>query len=264
MQSHTPAERSRHVCMKESRGVQYICAHAQSYAKKAKKNSGRPRSAAGRIGLCLGLLLGAFAVGRAQSTIVSTASDDIHFGIQAGGGVHTAYPAKGTPWTFEKPKTKVGFSGSAFFEWDFAKSRQWFLHLELGVGSATLQAKGHSADTAYGDFDIKADYIDLVPAVGVGYRFWPRTSTMNLTLLACVVGNFPSNRGGEPYISVNRQNLPDHPWLNSMGLRLECGLHYAFACLALRYEHELLPIMRVSGQKFTMGHFEFLLRFTIF
>lgn len=264
MQSHTPAERSHHVCMKVGRGVQYICAHAQSYAKKAKKNSGRPRSAAGRILLCFCMLFGLFAVGRAQSTIVSTASDDIHFGIQAGGGVHTTYPAKGTPWTFEKPKTKVGFSGSAFFEWDFAKSRQWFLHLELGVGSATLQAKGHSADTAYGDFDIKAGYVDLVPAVGVGYRFWPRTSTMNLTLLACVVGNFPSNRGSEPYISINRQNVPDQPWLNSMGLRLECGLHYAFACLALRYEHELLPIMRVSGQKFTMGHFEFLLRFTIF
>lgn len=237
----------------------------QSYAKKAEKSkSGRRRWAAGCILLCFGMLLGALADGRAQSTIVSTVSDDIHFGVQAGGGVHTTYPAKGTPWAFGKPETKVGFSGSAFFEWDFAKSRQWFLHMELGVGSARLQAAGHSEDTAYGDFTIKATYVDLVPAIGVGYRFWPRESTMNLTLTACVAGNFPSDRGSEPAITVNRQDIGDQPFCNSMGLRLECGLHYAFACLALRYEHELLSVMKVQGQKFGMGHFEFLLRFTIF
>lgn len=235
----------------------------QIYAKKAEKS----KSGGYRLPVCLtGLFFCAFCAltVQAQSTMVSTVSDDIHFGIQAGGGVHTTYPAKHTPWTFDKNKTKMGFSGGAFFDWDFEKSKQWYLHLEMGVGSATLQAGGHSTDTAYGDFEIKAPYVDLMPAIGVGYRFWPRTSDMNLTLAASVVGNFPSDRGDEPYISVNRQNVPDQPYLNSMGLRLECGLHYAFACLALRYEHELLPLMRVSGQSFTMGHFEFLLRFTIF
>ncbi len=232
----------------------------QIYAKKAEKS----KSGAYRLAVCLtGLFFCVFCAipTRAQSTMVTTEHDDIHFGIQAGGGVHTAYPAKHTPWTFVSAKTKMGFSGSAFFEWDFEKSKRWYLHLEMGVGSATLQADGYSS-TGY--FEIKAPYLDLVPALGVGYRFWPRASDMNLTLAASVVGNFPSDRGGEPYISVNWQNVPDQPYLNSMGLRLECGLHYAFACLALRYEHELLPIMRVSGQSFTMGHFEFLLRFTIF
>lgn len=235
----------------------------QIYAKKAEKSkSGGHRFAVCFIGLffCVCCALSV----RAQSTILTTETDDFHFGIQAGVGVHTTYPAKHTPWTFDKNKTKAGFSGSAFFEWDFEKSKRWYLHLEMGVGSATLQAEGYSIDTAYGSFEIKAPYLDLMPAIGVGYRFWPRTSDMNLTLAASVVGNFPSDRGSEPYISINRQNIPDQPYLYSMGLRLECGLHYAFACLALRYEHELLPIMRVGGQSFTMGHFECLLRFTIF
>lgn len=235
----------------------------QIYAKKAEKS----KSGGFRLAVCFtGLFFCAFCAFtvRAQSTMVTTEAEDFHFGVQAGVGVHTTYPAKQTPWTFDKIQTKAGFSGSAFFDWDFEKSKQWFLHIELGVGSATLQAGGHSADTVYGNFDIKAAYVDLMPAVGVGYRFWPRASDMNLTLAACVVGNFPSDRGGEPAISINRQNVPDQPYLFSMGARLELGLHYAFACLALRYEHEFLPIMRVSGQKFTMGHFECLLRFTIF
>lgn len=241
----------------------------QIYAKKAEKSKIGRRSGMGwsySLYVFCFLCLTSFP-GRAQQTIVSTVSEDIHFGVQAGGGVHTGYPVKGTPWTFGSPETNMGFSGSAFFEWDFAKSRQWFLHLELGVGSAKLQAAGHSEDTAFGDFNLKVTYIDLMPAVGVGYRFWPRTSTMNLTLTACVVGNFASDRGSEPYISVNRQDLSEEPeaaFRNSMGFRLECGLHYAFACLALRYEHEVLPIMNIRGQKFGMGHFEFLLRFTIF
>ena len=235
----------------------------QIYAKKAEKS----KSGAYRFAVCLtGLFFCVFCTFsvRAQSTMVTTEHDDFHFGIQAGVGVHTAYPDRHTPWTFTGNRTKAGFSGSAFFEWDFDKSKRWYLHLEMGVGSATLQANGYSTDTAYGGFEIKAPYLDLTPALGIGYRFWPRASDMNLTLAATVVGNFPSNRGDEPYISVNRQNIPDQPYLYSMGLRLECGLHYAFACLALRYEHELLPIMRVSGQSFTMGHFECLLRFTIF
>ncbi len=232
----------------------------QIYAKKAEKS----KSGGFRRIVCLtGLFFCVFCAlsARAQSTMVTTEHDDIHFGIQAGGGVHTAYPAKHTPWAFSKAQSKAGFSGSAFFEWDFEKSKRWYLHLEMGVGSATLQAAGYSPD---GYLEVKAPYLDLMPALGVGYRFWPRTADMNLTLTASVVGNFPSNRGGEPYITVNRQNVPDQPYLNSMGLRLEGGLHYAFACLALRYEYELLPIMRVGGQSFTMGHFEFLLRFTIF
>lgn len=235
----------------------------QIYAKKAEKNkSGGHGLKGGFMTLCICVFC--IASVRAQSTMVSTEAGVIHFGVQAGVGVHTTYLAKHTPWSFDSNKTKAGFSGGAFFDWDFEKSRQWYLHVELGVGSSTLQANGHSADTAYGNFEIKAPYVDLMPAIGVGYRFWPQTSDLNLTLALSVMGNFPSDRGSEPAISINRQNIPDQPYLNSVGLRLECGLHYAFACLALRYEHEFLPIMRVSGQKFTMGHFECLLRFTIF
>lgn len=236
----------------------------QNYIKKAKK--GNIFRAAILVGAC-GLFMLGHQEAQAQEAMTTTENPNIHFGVQAGGGAHTTYPDRQSPWKFEKPKTKVGFDGSAFFEWDFTKSRQWFLHLELGIGSSCLQASGSSADTAYGTFNIKAGYVDLMPAVGVGYYFRPRTETLNFSLSAQMVGNFPTGNG-DPMISVHRQDYSKQPYLKSMGFRLESGIHYGFACLALRYEHEILPIMQVNGpnfgQKFSMGHFEFLLRFTIF
>ena len=240
----------------------------QIYIKKAKKNTSLLSH--GVYALILGGVFGLNALCganlQAQEAMTTTENPNIHFGVQAGGGVHTTYPAKNSPWTFEKPKTKVGFDGGAFFQWDFTKSRQWFLHLELGVGTSRIQAFGTSPDTAYQKFDITGSYVDLMPSVGVGYYFRPRTETFNVSLSAQVVGNFPTGNG-DPMISVCRQNYPN-PYLQSMGFRLETGLHYGFACLSLRYEHEVLSVMRVKGpnfdQKFGMGHFEFLLRFSIF
>lgn len=243
----------------------------QIYIKKAKKDE-KPMAyhhifrKAFLGGLC-GLFALCAHVALAQDGATTTEHENIHFGVQAGGGVHTSYPDKNSPWTFERPKTKVGFDGGAFFQWDFTKSRQWFLHFELGVGSSQLQAFGTSADTAYETFNIKAGYVDLMPGLGVGYFFFPRTESLNLSLSTCVVGHFPTGNG-DPMISVHRQDLTGQSYYKSMGFRLETGIYYEFFCLALRYEHEVLPIMQVNGpnfsQKFGMGHFEFLLRFTIF
>lgn len=231
----------------------------QSYVKNAKKYK-KLRLQVSVFVFILTLFSTSLVEIKAQNSS-SSMNPSIHFGIQAGGVVATAFPAAGK-WDFGSPKTKVGFSGSAFFEWNFSRSKKWFAHIELGVGSARIKAEGTSVDTSIGSFSLDAKYINIVPAIGIGYNILPIESPFNVHILACVTGSFPEQRA-TPAITIKRQDITAD-FQKSIGARLECGFRYEFVSIALRYEYEFLPIMNISGQKFTMGYFDFVLRFRFF
>ena len=186
-------------------------------------------------------------------------NENIHFGLSIGGAANTTIPSSGV-WNFASSPTKMGVSGGAYFQIDFAK--RFFGHFELNISDRKLSASGHSADTAFGNYDIALTYTHIGVPLGVGVWLFPQTSDFNISLTACALLNLPQE--GKKEISVNNRNIERSISPVGVGAMLQIDLLYRFVFLSFRYEITGTPVFRYANQSFRTGTFDFLLGFKIF
>ncbi|MDE7071770.1 MAG: hypothetical protein K2O66_00205, partial [Bacteroidales bacterium] len=108
--------------------------------------------------------------------VKASANEKIHFGLAIGGACNTTFPMS-DGWTFAPPQTKIGVSGGAYFEFDFAK--RFFVHVEANISSRRLLATGTSSDTARNNYDLSCQYTNISVPLGIGYTFFPAESRFN-------------------------------------------------------------------------------------
>lgn len=208
------------------------------------------------IPLCFLLLLP--PCGFAQ-LVHTQGNENIHFGLSIGGAANTTIPSSGA-WNFASPVTKVGVSGGAYFQVDFAK--RFFGHFELNISDRKISASGHSSDTALGNYDISMTYTHIGVPLGVGVWLFPKTSDFNVSLTACALLNLP--QAGKNEISVNNKNIDQNLRPVGVGALLQIDILYRFVFLSFRYEITGTPVFRYANQSFRTGTFDFLIGFKIF
>ncbi len=230
----------------------------QKYTKYSLGFHRFPHSFNKRMWIPLCLLLTLAPCGSAQM-VQTQGNGNIHFGLTIGGAANTTLPSSGA-WKFASPVTKVGVSGGAYFQIDFAK--RFFGHFELNISDRKLVASGLSADTALGNYDISMTYTHIGIPLGVGVWLFPKTSDFNASLTACALLNLPQE--GKNEISVNNTNIDRHLRPVGVGAMLQVDLLYRFVFLSFRYEITGTPVFRYADQGFRTGTFNFLLGFKIF
>lgn len=201
------------------------------------------------------LLLPAFASGQ---MLKSAGSEKLHFGITVGGACNSTFPSSGA-WQFGPAQTKIGVTGGAFFQFDFAK--RFFAYFELNVSGRRLAADGISSDTAYGDFKLSCHYTDINVPVGLGISFFPASSSFNASFLACATVGLPQEN--KKQITVNRQDIEKGILTVNVGVMAELRFKYDFVFLAFRYEFSGTDMFKYRRQAFKTGTFSFLLGFQI-
>ncbi|MDE6694883.1 MAG: hypothetical protein K2J57_03515, partial [Bacteroidales bacterium] len=178
-------------------------------------------------------------------------NENIHFGLSIGGAANTTIPSSGV-WNFASSPTKMGVSGGAYFQIDFAK--RFFGHFELNISDRKLSASGHSADTAFGNYDIALTYTHIGVPLGVGVWLFPKTSDFNVSLTACALLNLPQE--GKKEISVNNKNIDRNLSPVGVGAMLQIDILYRFVFLSFRYEITGTPVFRYANQSFRTGAFD--------
>ncbi len=211
-----------------------------------------------RVWIPLCLLVFLPPCGSAQM-VHTQGNENIHFGLTIGGAANTTLPSAGA-WKFSSPVTKVGVSGGAYFQIDFAK--RFFGHFELNISDRKLSASGLSSDTALGNYDISLTYTHIGIPLGVGVWLFPKTSDFNVSLAACALLNLPQE--GKNEISVNNKNVDCHLRPVGVGAMLQVDILYRFVFFSFRYEITGTPVFRYANQGFRTGTFDFLLGFKIF
>lgn len=191
--------------------------------------------------------------------ILKSAGDEkLHFGLSIGGACNTTFPASG-PWHFDAPHTKIGFTGGAFFELDFAK--RFFAHFEANISGRRLLANGSSSDTSRGNFDLSYLYTNINIPLGLGVSFFPASNAFNVSFIACAVVGLPQYNKRQ--ISVNRQDVERSLKTVNIGGLAELRLKYEFIFLAFRYEFSGTDLFKYRQQAFKTGTFSFMLGFQI-
>ncbi|MCM1042470.1 MAG: outer membrane beta-barrel protein [Bacteroides sp.] len=188
----------------------------------------------------------------------SAGDEKLHFGLSIGGACNTTFPVSG-PWRFDAKETKIGFTGGAFFELDFAK--RFFAHFEVNISGRRLLANGISADTALGNFDLSYHYTNINVPLGLGVSFFPASNPFNVSFIACAVVGFPQYNKSQ--INVSRQDVEKQLQVVNVGGLAELRLKYEFAFLAFRYEFSGMNLFKYRQQAFKTGTFSFMLGFQI-
>lgn len=185
-------------------------------------------------------------------------NEKLHFGISIGGACNTTLPSKG-PWKFESNVTKIGVTGGAFFQFNFAK--RFFVHLELNISGRRLSATGLSSDTSRLNFDLYYHYTNIDVPIGLGFSFFPAGSSFNVSFLACAVLGLPQDN--KKQISVNRQDIDRTIKTANIGGLLELRMKYNFVFLSFRYSFSGTDLFKYRQQAFKTGTFSFMLGFQI-
>lgn len=188
----------------------------------------------------------------------STGNEKLHFGITIGGACNTTFARKG-PWQFDASTTKIGVTGGAFFQYDFAK--RFFVHFELNISGRQLSANGISSDTSRKNFDLSYHYTNINVPVGLGVSFFPASSPFNVSFLACAVLGLPQDN--KKQISVNQQDIVKSIYGVNIGAMAELRIKYNFIFLGFRYEFSGTDMFKYRQQAFKTGTFSFMLGFQI-
>lgn len=188
-------------------------------------------------------------------------NEKFHFGISIGGACNTTFPSKGA-WTFNNNQTKLGFSGGASFECDFAK--RFFAYFEASVSTRHLLANGFSTDTALGNFDLAYQYTNINVPIGIGMSLFPVSEPFNVSLIAGAVVGLPQINKSTLTVNmqdVNGQTAPMNTI--NLGAMAEVRVKYNFVFLSLRYEFSGTDVFNYREQAFKTGTFSFLFGFQI-
>lgn len=188
----------------------------------------------------------------------STGNEKLHFGITIGGACNTTLPRKG-PWSFTSSPTKIGVTGGAFFQYDFAK--RFFVHFELNISGRQLAANGISSDTSRKNFDLSYHYTNINVPVGLGVSFFPASNPFNVSFIACAVLGLPQDN--KKQISVNQQDITKSIYSVNIGAMAELRIKYNFIFLGFRYEFSGTDMYKYRQQAFKTGTFSFMLGFQI-
>ena len=208
-----------------------------------------------RLLFCLLLL----APCRVWGQMLKSAGDEnLHFGLSIGGACNTTFPASGA-WHFGAPQTKIGVTGGAFFQLDFAK--RFFAHFEVNISGRRLLANGTSSDTSFRNFDLSCHYTNINVPLGLGVSFFPASNPFNVSFIACAVVGLPQYNKSQ--ISVNRQDVEKSLNIVNIGGLAELRLKYEFIFLAFRYEFSGTALFKYRQQAFKTGTFSFMLGFQI-
>ena len=188
----------------------------------------------------------------------SAGDENLHFGLSVGGACNTTFPTAGA-WHFDNRQTKIGFTGGAFFELDFAK--RFFAHFEVNISARRLLANGSSADTNLRNYDLSIHYTNINVPLGLGVSIFPAPSQFNVSFIACAVLGLPQYNKSQ--ISVNRQDVEHSLQVINVGALAEVRFKYEFIFLAFRYEFSGMDLFRYKHQAFKTGTFSFMLGFQI-
>lgn len=190
--------------------------------------------------------------------VKASANEKIHFGLSIGGACNTTFPMS-DGWKFAPAQTKIGVSGGAYFEFDFAK--RFFVHIEANISSRRLLASGFSADTTRNNYDIAFQYTNISVPLGVGVSFFPAESRFNAAFILGPIVGMPQENKSQ--ISVNRQDVLKSMRYIHIGLMAELRMEYDFVFLAFRYEFSGTDLFKYQKQSFKTGTFNFLVGFKI-